>query len=118
MECVKCHVREATKNCFQCHKAVCDTCSFTDENGVFCGRTCAAKYREFNDNYQRKERKAGVGALGRLIGLVIIAVVILGALYVLGVFNREDVQKTFEKGKKAAAGVAEKGREAIDKARK
>ena len=118
MECIRCHVREATKNCYQCHKAMCDTCSFTDENGTFCGRECAAKYREFRDHSKEDKRRVGVGPVGKLIGLIIIAAVVLGALYALGVFKKSDVKKMMNKGKSAVKEVTEKARGAMDKVEK
>ncbi len=80
-KCVVCHERPAQFRCIQCHKPVCDECAFKNENGVFCGRSCAAAYRDFKAAASGRRRSSS-GLLGKLVVLIIVAfVVILAANY-------------------------------------
>ena len=86
-QCVVCHDEEATKRCIQCHKWVGDSCAVTDDKGVFCSRSCAKDYRDYEESKEggQEEGKRGfVGCLVRKIVGLIVLVVILLAIYVYG----------------------------------
>ena len=69
--CVICHRNAGMFRCIQCHKNVCDECAFKTEHGAFCGRECAATYRDFQRAQARASRPRS-SALKQLLVLVII----------------------------------------------
>ena len=78
--CVVCQDNPAAFRCIQCHKPVCDACAFKDENGAFCTRECAAKYRSFRQAQAgtgRRKRSSGLSTL--IIVLVALAAAAAGA---------------------------------------
>lgn len=75
-KCVVCHERPARHRCLQCHKPTCDTCAFKTENGVFCGRECSARYREYKQNARASKKSSG-----GLVRKLVIAVVVLAVAY-------------------------------------
>jgi len=78
--CVVCHDSPAAFHCIQCHRPVCDACAFKDENGAFCARECAAKYRSFRQAQARtSRRKRSGGLLTAIIVLVALAAAAVGA---------------------------------------
>lgn len=81
-KCVVCHDKAAAFRCIQCHKPACEDCAFKTENGAFCSRECATNYREFARAQARAPKRSG-GLLKPLIGLIIIAAIVLGAIKVL-----------------------------------
>ncbi|MFO8008924.1 MAG: B-box zinc finger protein [Candidatus Brocadiia bacterium] len=72
-KCVVCHDRPAQFRCVQCHKPVCDECAFKNENGVFCSRSCAAAYRDYQQAGSGSARSGGM--MKTLIILIIVAAV-------------------------------------------
>ena len=78
-KCVACHDRPAVIRCIQCHKPVCDECSFKDENGAFCSRRCAANYRSWRQAQASAASRKSGGLLKVIIVLLILAAVALAA---------------------------------------
>ena len=70
-KCGVCHDRVAAFRCIQCHKPVCDECSFKDDNGAFCGRDCAGAYRSYK-TASASAKAGGRGGAGTLIVLIIV----------------------------------------------
>ena len=82
--CVVCHLRESRFRCIQCHKPVCDECAFKTENGVFCGRNCAAAYRDFKQSQSARGRRASGGLVRKLLILIIIVAAAAAVAYKMG----------------------------------
>lgn len=74
-KCVVCHERPAAHRCIQCHKPTCDECAFKTEHGVFCGRECAAQYRDFRRAEGPRVRKSSP-----VVKLIILVLAVLAAL--------------------------------------
>ena len=111
--CVVCHNREMAFRCIQCHKPVCDECAFKDDNGGFCSRECAAKYRAYREASTRLEVARPKGSLAKsLIILLILVGVILFAAWKLGLLSKsarerpltETVKEKFQEVKKDVTG--------------
>jgi hypothetical protein len=77
-KCVVCHEKTANHRCLQCHKPTCNSCAFKNELGVFCGRECGARYREYKQNAGSESSK-GMGGL--LVKIVILVLIIAAAWY-------------------------------------
>jgi len=77
---VVCHDKEATHRCIQCHKPVCDDCSFKDDQGVFCGRDCAGAHRSYGEADARHKKSGGK----RVVLLILVIAAVLVCLVVLG----------------------------------
>ncbi|MHC4592548.1 MAG: hypothetical protein ACYS8L_07640 [Planctomycetota bacterium] len=82
--CVVCHDKPFQFRCIQCHKPVCDDCAFKTEHGAFCGRECAAAYRDFQKSYAGKRKKSSGSLLKVVVVLIILVVAALAAAYLLG----------------------------------
>ncbi len=79
-QCIVCHERPAAFLCVQCHKPVCDECAFKDENGVFCSRECAARYRSYKQTQRPPVRRRPGGMLkGVIVGIVMAVLAALAA---------------------------------------
>lgn len=85
-KCVVCNERDATLRCRQCHKWVCDSCAFKNEDGAFCERECATKYRDFQKAQpdEEEEERGLIARLVRKIVVLLIVVVLAGILYAYG----------------------------------
>jgi uncharacterized membrane protein len=119
-ECVVCHKNDASLRCRQCHKWVCDSCAFKDDNGAFCGRECANKYRDFQKSQTSGTEKAGKSMISSLIKKVFVLLLLLllaAALYVFGA-NRgwfgEQEQSRVESGTKILEEKIDKGSSKLD----
>ena len=76
-KCVVCHEKAAQHRCVQCHKPVCDDCAFKTELGVFCGRECAAKNREYKQHAGPTARKKS-----GLSKIIIVVIILIAAYFV------------------------------------
>ncbi len=74
--------RSAVAQCHQCHKPVCAECLVDQDGGKFCSPPCAARNREFKTSYKEPNIKEGFNLVGKLVGLVLLAVVFLGVAWV------------------------------------
>jgi len=84
-KCGVCHDRPVRFRCIQCHKPVCDECAFKTEHGAFCGRDCAAAYRDFKRTQgSEAPRGRSRGMFITLIVLVILAAAVLVVAYKMG----------------------------------
>ncbi len=86
-KCVVCHDKPARFRCIQCHKPVCDDCSFKTEHGAFCGRDCASQYREWRKS-QPKATRGARGALRKLIILIIILAIAAFVAHQMGLLEK------------------------------
>lgn len=83
-KCVVCHDRPLRFRCLQCHKPVCDECSFKTEHGAFCSRECANAYRDFKRSQAPEARRPSRRVLKLVALLIALAAVALAAAYFLG----------------------------------
>ena len=107
--CVVCHDRVAQFRCLQCHKPVCDECAFKTDMGAFCGRNCAAQYRDYRKDggAVTKEKKGSL--IKTLILLIILAAGVFAVAYWRG-WLPESVQEKVEEVRSKAAEQVEQGR--------
>jgi hypothetical protein len=82
-KCVVCHDKPMRFRCIQCHKPVCDDCSFKTEHGAFCSRECAAAYRDYK-LAQAESSGKGSGALKAVLGLVLLAAIAAAIAWKMG----------------------------------
>ena len=82
-KCVVCHDKPARFRCIQCHKPVCEDCSFKTEHGAFCGRECAVMYRDFKKSFANAPRRSS-GIVGKLLVLILIVVAAAAVAYKMG----------------------------------
>ncbi len=83
-KCVVCHVKPAAHRCLQCHKPTCNDCTFKSEAGAFCGRECAASYREYKTAQGTVKRGGG---LKKLVVIVIVLAAAVAAAWKFGLLN-------------------------------
>ncbi len=114
-ECVVCHKNEATTRCRQCHKWVCDSCAFKDDNGAFCSRGCSTKYRDFQKSQASDAEQTGKGLMSwmiRKIVVVLLLVLLAAALYVYGAqkgWFGEQEKSRVEKGREVLREKLDRG---------
>jgi len=86
-KCIVCHDKPAVFRCIQCHKPVCDDCSFKIEHGAFCSRECAVMYRDFKRSQRDSAPRRPGRFLARLVALILVAAMVVAALYVMGIIK-------------------------------
>lgn len=80
-KCVVCHDNAASFRCIQCHKPVCDECSFKTEHGAFCSRGCAATYRDYMKSKAEEEGPRRPGVVKVLLGIILLAALAAAVLW-------------------------------------
>jgi hypothetical protein len=76
--------RNATVSCFQCHKALCPECVLEAPGGSFCSKLCSEKYQDYRAGYSDTKKKVQKVKHRRgLLGRIIVAVVVIAAVYMI-----------------------------------
>lgn len=69
-------------NCHHCHHPVCSECIEETSLGQFCSADCAKKFAQFQEKWGKSGRSGGLAKLAnQLVGLVVIAIVVIGAIH-------------------------------------
>ena len=77
----------AAAHCAQCHRPMCEDCIVGSEGDAdFCSTQCQADNRKFYRQY-RPARKRGMGLVGWIVWLAVVAALAVGALHVGRTFN-------------------------------
>jgi hypothetical protein len=82
--CINHHDRPAIGQCFQCHKPLCEECRYDEAAaaGIFCSQACYDQHMAYHGRKQPVIKGSGLKSL--VVGLMILAVVALAAIYVGG----------------------------------
>jgi len=82
--CIRHHDRPAVGQCFQCHRPLCEACRFDEAAaGVFCGQECYDQHMAYQGRKQAVIKQGG-GLKSMVLGLVFLAAIVLGAIYIGG----------------------------------
>lgn len=74
--------RPAIGNCYQCHKPLCEACSYdAPTDGIFCNQSCYDQYLAYQS---RKRPSARPSPLKKVVAALVVLAVLAAAIYVGG----------------------------------